>query len=155
MPYAAGRVAEPSEEASAGPVAEPGEEASAAALGEAVTGKPEGKGSTGRGGFAPSFSGSGRKAVGRLQVLPGLHLRNALPALDGQGRGIELHGLLSFILDVVDHPQAHIGPDPDTSVVFSRCPGKTPSYSQLIPKKDQDQHGERDASPLNSNTRQK
>jgi hypothetical protein len=43
MQFAAGRVAEPGEEASAEPVAAPGEEASAAALGEAVTGKPEGK----------------------------------------------------------------------------------------------------------------
>jgi hypothetical protein len=44
MPYAAGRVAEPSEEASAGPVAAPGKEASAAALGEAVTAEPDGNG---------------------------------------------------------------------------------------------------------------
>jgi hypothetical protein len=44
MPYAAGRVAEPSEEASAGPVAAPVEEVSAAALGEAVTAEPDGNG---------------------------------------------------------------------------------------------------------------
>jgi hypothetical protein len=42
MPSAAGRVAEPSEEASAGPAEEPGEVLSAEALGEAVTAEPDG-----------------------------------------------------------------------------------------------------------------
>ncbi len=71
--------------------------------------------------------------VGRLQVLSGLHLCNALAALDVQGHGIEFPGLIPLILDIADHPEAHIRPDPDAGIMVGCVIQGSPETDLCLP----------------------